>query len=150
MRVIALACRRSERRYWAGMLFNSAQGADRERRLETIRAAKYAIEARQTNQPVELHSDDRKKIENGDVWQATYNLACYFAIRAQAGGTGQRENRETAVRLLERIMEKDDAGQLTVDWVDNDPDLKALVTSSRYASFRGWLPKKRPRGLYEE
>ena len=137
-RVALAALRRSERRYWAPMLFTPEGREIRRRAYETIDSARYVIGERDAALRVDLeHEEIEKQAEAAEGWQKVYNLACFCAVRSARTGP---DDRRTALELLERIFGKDPGGQLTQEWVDRDPDLRNLKQEARFATFRSWLP----------
>lgn len=58
-------------------------------------------------------------------WQISYNLACYYASTAPS----------LALDALERCLVRPGVEQLTAEWVQRDPDLKAISSSPRFAAF---------------
>jgi hypothetical protein len=139
-RVALAALRRSERRYWAPMLFTTEGWKERRLYYETIDSAQYVIEERfnPLDPTANLSSDEiEKQADSAESWQTVYNLACFCAVRSARTGP---DDRRTALQLLERIFEKDPGGQLTQEWVDRDPDLQNLKREARFATFRSWLP----------
>jgi hypothetical protein len=137
-RVALAALRRSERRYWAPLLFTPDGRKMRSRAYETIDSAKYVIGERADPSGVDLERKEiEKEADEADGWQKVYNLACFCAVRSARTGP---DDRRTALELLERIFGKDPGGQLTQEWVDRDPDLQNLKREARFATFRSWLP----------
>ncbi len=151
--VAVLALRRSERRYWAPMLLRRDRRRGRRRALETLEASGYVLRERlhglvpSSPDPAHERSDIVAMAEEAEGWQTAYNLACYFAVRSTHTGV---DDRTTAVELLERIFGKDTRGELTLEWVNRDPDLENLRHNPRFASFRGWLPSTAVAGANEE
>ncbi len=139
-RVALAALRRSERRYWAPMLFTTEGWRERRLYYETIDSAQYVIGERivqlDPNANLPRHEIE-KQAESAESWQTVYNLACFCAVRSARTGS---DDRRAALELLERIFEKDPGGQLTQEWVDRDPDLQNLTREARFATFRSWLP----------
>jgi hypothetical protein len=110
----------------------------RKRSYETIDSAQYVIGERAAPPGVDLEREElEKQAEAAGGWQTVYNLACFCAVRSTRTGP---DDRRIALELLERIFEKDPAGQLTQEWVDRDPDLQNLKREARFATFRSWLP----------
>jgi hypothetical protein len=151
------AFRRSERRYWLALLFRTrANAVGSGFRLDVLRAvndsARPAVlyrAARAGGSPgwdpiKEARPLERRAAKDSELsWQLDYNRACSTTARAGLVPDEVRVNLiDQALDLLDGLVRRPHAEQLTRDWVQADPDLDALRPNARFQRFVDRLPSQ--------
>jgi hypothetical protein len=142
-RVLATALGRDQRSYQLGLLASPSGLSSRTRFRDLVDSADLALQLRGGQRPDDrdLASVERRARRAETWWQVAYNLACFYALRANRALHAANDV-DAAFAWLERAVEQRGSHQLTKEWFDGDPDLRALRGNPRYDAIRERLPSE--------
>lgn len=110
----------------------------------TGKSCRYTVQARAATTGGELDKLRTKaerfaaRNSHRTIWQANYNLACFWSIAGEATDVDQ------AFSLLERARRSRGSQQLTAAWLTTDPDLVTIQSDPRFEDFLALLAEQEP------